>query len=121
MRRYQSGITFLGWLVLLVPVAMVGYVAIRIVPSVLNYTKVIRVLDQTQKEYAPGDVLTREVIKASIEKRFDVDYVDTPKIEDVSIRREGEGWTIEAAYEDVIPLIANASLLLTYEKTVIIK
>jgi len=120
MRHRQRGITFLGWIVLLVPVAIVVYVAIRAVPVYLNYSKVSRAFEQTRTEYSASGSTSREMIKSSIEKRFDVDYVDKPKIGDVSIRKSGEDWVVEVAYEDVVPLLYNASLLLEFEKNVTI-
>ena len=45
MRAHQHGITFIGWLFLLVPIAIVAYAGIRIAPVYLNYMKVSRSLD----------------------------------------------------------------------------
>jgi len=46
MRHRQRGITFIGWIVLLIPVASVGYAGIRVVPVYLNYMKVAKALEQ---------------------------------------------------------------------------
>jgi len=120
MRHRQRGVTFLGWVVLLVPVAIVGYVVIRGVPVYLNYSKVARAFEQTKSEYSSSESTTREMIKSSLEKRFDVNYVESPKIGDVGIRKTAEGWQVEVEYEDVVPLMYNASLLLEFEKSVTI-
>jgi len=120
MRHRQRGVTLLGWIVLLVPVAIVGYVFIRAVPVYLNYGKVVRAFDQVKSEYSASESTTRELIKSSLEKRFDVDYLDSPKIGDVGIRKTAEGWQVEVEYEDVVPLMYNASLLLEFEKSVTI-
>ena len=42
MRQRQRGITFIGWIVLLIPVAIVGYALIRVAPVYLNYMKVAK-------------------------------------------------------------------------------
>ncbi|MEY4761049.1 MAG: hypothetical protein RLZZ200_905, partial [Pseudomonadota bacterium] len=52
MRRHQNGITLIGWLVLLLPMALIGYVAIRLIPAYLNQMSVSRSLNQTAKEHA---------------------------------------------------------------------
>ena len=49
-RRYQRGITFIGWLFLLTPVALCVYVGIRITPMYLNYMKVTHTLEQVKTE-----------------------------------------------------------------------
>jgi hypothetical protein len=121
MRQRQRGVTFLGWLVLLIPVAMVGYVAIRVTPSYLGYTKISRAMNQVAEEYgSAGAGTTRELIRSSLQKRFDVDYIDQIKSKDVTVTKTGEGWVVEASYEEVIPLIYNASLLLQFDKSVTI-
>jgi hypothetical protein len=120
MRRRQQGITFLGWLVLLIPIAIVGYVGIRVTPVLLNYVKVARVLEQVKKEFSATDGITREALAASIAKRFDVDYVESPSPKDVSVHKTGDGWEVSVSYESVTPLIANASLLLQFDKSVTI-
>jgi hypothetical protein len=120
MRHRQRGITFLGWIVLLVPIAILGYVAIRAVPVYLNYGKVTRAFEQVKSEYASSEGTNRELIKSSLEKRFDVDYIESPKMADVSIRKTGEGWVMEVEWEDVVPLMYNASLLMEFEESVTI-
>ncbi len=118
MRHRQHGVTVLGWIVLLAPVAIVGYMVIRAVPVYLNYGKVTRAFEQVKSEYSSSEGTTRELIRSSLEKRLDVDYIDSPKIGDVSIRKTGEGWVMEVEWEDVVPLMYNASLLLEFEKSV---
>lgn len=115
MRHRQRGITVLGWIVLLVPVALVGYVVIRAVPVYLNYSKVSRALEQVRGQNTSSDGVTREQLRAELEKRFDIDYIDSPKVSDVTIRKSGQGFVMEVQYEDVVPLMYNASLLLEFE------
>ncbi len=43
MRHTQRGVTFLGWLILLIPVAIVVYAGIRLTPIYLNYMRVAQV------------------------------------------------------------------------------
>ena len=50
MRHSQRGITFIGWLVLLVPVAIVVYAGIRLAPIYLNYMRVAKSLSETASE-----------------------------------------------------------------------
>ena len=57
MRNKQRGVTVIGWLILLIPFAIVGYAGIRLLPLYLNYMKVTRTLDQVHGELrgAGGD------------------------------------------------------------------
>jgi hypothetical protein len=112
----QRGITLIGWLFLLTPLAIVAYAGIRIAPIYLNYMKVTKSVDQVAKEMGGDPSLTARAIQVALEKRLDIESVDFPALKDFIIRREGTTWIIEAKYEDVAPLFANLSLLLQFDK-----
>jgi len=118
MYEKQRGITFLGWLVIIIPIALVGYAGIRVAPVYLNYLKVARALDATAANVRSDDSLNREAIRTTLIRHFEVDSIDYPMANDVRIDREGRAWTLEAKYEDTAPLFANLSLLLTFDKVV---
>jgi len=112
----QRGITMIGWLVLLVPIAILGYAGIRLAPVYLNYMKVMRSIEQTAKQLREEDPVTAQSIRTTLQKHFDIESVDYPTVKDMSIRRDGNVWLIEAEYEDVAPLFSNLSLLVKFDK-----
>jgi hypothetical protein len=117
----QRGITMIGWLFLLVPIAIVGYAGIRLAPLYLNYMKVARTLEQTAKEHAGDESNTAQGLRNTVEKHFDIESVDFPTVKDIGIRREGQTWVVQANYEDVVPLFAQISLLVKFDKVVEVK
>ena len=50
MRHNQRGITMIGWLFLLIPLAIVAYGGIRLAPLYLNYIKIARTLESMKTE-----------------------------------------------------------------------
>lgn len=114
-RRKQRGVTFLGWLFLLLPVAIVAYAGIRLTPVYLNYMRVARSLEETASAFGSGAPDTRS-IRNTLERHFEVDSIDFPDVKDVTIQRNGSAWVIEAKYEDVAPLFANISLTIDFDK-----
>ncbi len=117
MYRRQRGMTFLGGLLLMIPVAIVVYAVIRLVPVYLNYMNVARSLD-TAAATAQSDSahVSPQAIRGSISKSFDIDSVNFPSVSDIQIRQEGSGWVIEAKYEDTAELFGNISLLIDFDK-----
>jgi hypothetical protein len=114
MRKSQRGITAIGWIFLLIPIAIVGYSGIRLVPIYLNYGKVVRSIEQVaQESRSAGSV---QEIRTALEKRLDVEGMTYPGADDFIIRREGQSWVIEIAYEDPVPLFANLSLVPKFDK-----
>jgi hypothetical protein len=117
-RHRQRGVTFIGWLVLLVPIAIIGYAGIRLAPVYLNYMKVARSLQQVSEAFKGDSAVTADKIRRSIENRFDIESVDFPSHKDIVVRREGPAWVLRANYEETAPLFYNVQLLVTFDKTV---
>ncbi|HEY6482348.1 MAG TPA: DUF4845 domain-containing protein [Steroidobacteraceae bacterium] len=118
MRTKQRGVTLIGWIVLLIPVAIVGYAGIRLAPVYLNYMKVAKTLESLKSEYKESGDSGLAGIRTSIEKNFDIQSVDYPTVKDIKITRDGRSWLVEAAYDDQAPLFANVFILVTFDKTV---
>ncbi len=116
MRRTQRGVTFIGWLILLIPVAIVGYAGIRLVPIYLNYTKIARSLTQLTQESQAGD--SAQNIRFALEKRLDIEGVQFPDSKDFTIKRDGQAWVVGIDYEDGAPLLSNVSLTAKFTKSV---
>ena len=121
MRSRQAGITFIGWVFLLVPVAIVGYAAIRLTPVYLNYMKVAKTLKQTAAENKGETTLNPTAVRNSLDKRFDIEGVTYPKVSDVEVTRVGNTWSLAVDYEDSVPLFAGISLLVHFEKRAVVE
>ena len=116
MKRTQRGVTMIGWICLLIPLAIVGYSGIRLVPVYLNYTKIARSMEQVAQESRASD--TQQNIFFALDKRLDIEQVDFPAVKDFIIRREGPSWIIEIEYEDGAPLLSNVSIVAKFKKSV---
>lgn len=121
MRSRQAGITFIGWILLLTPIAVVGYAAIRLAPVYLNYMKVAKALKQTAEENAGEAQINPAAVRSSLQARFDIDSIDFPKVSDVSVAREGNNWVLSIDYEDQAPLFAGISMLVKFDKRAVVE
>jgi len=117
MLARQRGVTAIGWLILMIPFAIIIYACIRLLPVYMNYMSVARSLNELTTEYKTGGA-TPDSIRDSLQKRFDVEGVDYPTVKDISISRVGQGWSVEAAYYDQAPLFAHITLQVQFDKTV---
>ncbi|HEY1898907.1 MAG TPA: DUF4845 domain-containing protein [Steroidobacteraceae bacterium] len=118
MFRRQRGVTLIGWVFLLIPVAIAGYAVIRLVPIYLNYMRVAHSVQETATEMKTDDVstLTPQRIRATLAKHFDIESITFPEVKDLIVTRDGDGWTIEAKFEDNAPLFGNISLVVDFDK-----
>ena len=117
MRNRQLGVTAIGWLFLLTPVAIVVYAGIRLAPVYLNYMKVAKAMEGSVSEMKAGGV-NPQSIRAAIDRHFEIDMVDYPTTQDMKITKDGGSWIVESQYDDEAPLFANLSLRVTFDKKV---
>jgi len=120
MRNRQSGMTFLGLLVLIVVLGTWVYAAMRVVPMYLNYMKVASSLEKVKDEYDSNPGTTEQMIRNSIYRYFDVESVNEKvfSYKDIMVRKNGGMFVVTAAYEDTAPFVSNIYFLTSFDKSV---
>ncbi len=115
-RHAQRGVTLIGWLFLLVPVALVVYGGIRLAPIYLNYMRVAKAIAQTASEAHGVETTNAQSLRVALAKHFDIEGITKPEVREIDIHRENDHWVAIADYEDLAPLIGNVSLLVQFHK-----
>jgi hypothetical protein len=118
MHSKQRGVTVIGWLFLLIPIAILLYAGIRLAPVYLNYMKVSRSMNQLVSEMHSNDTSSAGTIRTSLEKHLDIESVDYPTVKDFDIHRDGSIWIVQTTYEETAPLFSNISLVVAFDKSV---
>jgi hypothetical protein len=118
MQHRQQGMTFLGILVLVIVVGAWVYAGIRLVPKYLEYVRVAATLEKVRDEFSNNPGSTEFMLRKAVERHFDIEMVEVITSNDIEIKREGGTFYMRAAYEDTVPLVANVSFLVEFDKTV---
>jgi len=120
MRNRQSGMTMIGWLLVMIPIGIVVYAGIRLTPIYLNYYRVVTSLRQLAAEnnVADGSVQTVAALRSSLSKRFDAQYVEHPTPAEINFTRADGHWVATADYEDLAPMFGNVSLIAQFHSEV---
>ena len=118
--RKQRGVTMIGWVFLLVPVALVLYAGLRVGPEYLNYYKVLSAMKETATQLKSEETLSPATIHAALERRFDTGYIDEPSAKEIVLAKQEDGWAMTADYEKAVPMFGNLHLLMVFKKTVVI-
>lgn len=121
MHKRQAGITFIGWVVLMIPVAIVVYTAIRLIPIYLNHMKVSNAVEQAADESSGEASVSPGVVRNSISRRFDIEGITHPELDQIRVVRDGDEWVIEVDYEQIVPLFGQIDLLVTFDRRVVIQ
>lgn len=121
MHKRQAGVTFIGWIVLLIPFAIVAYMAIRLVPVYLNHMKVSSVVKQAADENAADTTVSPTEVRRAIERRLDIEGVTFPTLDEIRVARDGDEWVIIVDYDRVEPLFGAINLLVAFDQRVVIQ
>lgn len=119
MKTRQSGVTLIGFLVILLVVGFFGYMAMKLVPSYSEYMGVVKAMNGIASSGTGGKSL--DEIRRELMRQMDFQYVDdaTVKPTDITISRDSGGTSmLHVAYDKDIPFMYNIDFLLHFEKSV---
>ncbi len=118
-RKRASGITLIGFLMLLAVVGFFGYLAMRLIPMYTEYMGVVKAMEQVRAEPNAAN-MSPEQIRRSLSLKFNTQYVSDDAIPPQAIRviRQGGGQTLSVTYERRVPFVYNLELVGTFEKSV---
>lgn len=118
-RKRASGITLIGFLMLLGVVGFFGYLAMRLIPMYTEYMGVVKAMEQVRAEPNAAN-MSPEQIRRSLSLKFNTQYVSDDAIPPQAIRviRQGGGQTLSVTYERRVPFVYNLELVGTFEKSV---
>ena len=117
MRR-QRGVTMIGWIFLLAPMAVMLYAGIRVGPEYLNYYKVLTAMKETASKLKSDGTLNAATIRSALERRFDTGYIDFPTPKEIGVTKTDATWTMTADYESTVPMFGNLYITLVFDKSV---
>ena len=118
--RREGGMTTLGMIILIAFLGLFAFAGIRLTPVYLNYMKVLGVINGVQEEF-DGTNASRNAIRSSISRRFDVESVGQITAREVTVTTADGGYEVRAKYNHVAPFIANVSFSVEFDKAVLVR
>ena len=111
-RNAQRGLSLIGLLFWAVLICMIGYVAIRVLPTIIEYTTIQRTVSKLARE-GPSTV---PEIRVAFDRQKDIEYsIVSMTGKDLDISKENDKVVIRFAYNKEVPLIEPVFLLIKYE------
>ena len=109
--RAQRGMSLIGLMAWAIIIGFIGYLAVRVLPTVNEFLTVQRAVDRVAAD-SPATV--GEVRKA-FEKQKDIEYsISSISAKDLEITKENEKLVIRFAYDKEIPIVEPVYLLIKY-------
>ena len=119
MKSKQSGVTLIGFLVIMAIVAFLAYMGMKLLPSYSEYMGVVKAMNQVATEGTNGKSL--DDIRRGLMFKMGFQYVDDATIQpkDITIvRNSGGASQLRVAYDKQIPFMYNIDFLLHFDKSV---
>jgi hypothetical protein len=118
MKSKQTGITLIGFLIVLVVVAFFGYMAMKLVPAYSEYMGVVKAMNQESTDGVDGKTL--DAIRRDLMYKFSMQYVgdDTIAPSDITVTHDNGGNQLKVSYDKQTPFIYNIDFLVHFEKSV---
>jgi hypothetical protein len=119
MKSKQSGVTLIGFLIIIAVVGFFGYTAMKLFPSYSEFMGVSKAMNQVATEGTNNKSL--DEIRRNLMFKMGFQYVDdaTIKPADITIARDAGGVSqLQVAYDKEIPFMYNISFLLHFQKSV---
>ncbi|MBN8493520.1 MAG: DUF4845 domain-containing protein [Burkholderiales bacterium] len=110
--RAQRGMSLIGLLAWAIIVGFIGYVAVRVLPTVNEYMTIQRAVDRVASEAPP----TVGEVRRAFDRQKDIEYaISSISGKDLEVTKENEKLVIRFAYDKEIPIVEPVYLLLKYK------
>ncbi len=112
--KRQHGLTITGFLFVAAVVIVAALVSFRMIPAYIEYYSVKKALEGALND--ARDLSSAE-IRRSVERRLNVDYVDSVRASDVEVTKSGNTVTAATTWEKRLHMVGNVSIILEFEAT----
>ena len=118
MKTRQSGITLIGFLLVMGVLCFFAYMAMRLVPSYIEYMGVVKAVEQVGREGMDGK--SQDEVRRDLVRKMGFQYVDDAVVrpQDINFERSEQGTRLTVDYEKEVPFMYNISFLLHFDKSV---
>ncbi|HUA79201.1 MAG TPA: DUF4845 domain-containing protein [Dyella sp.] len=118
MKSKQTGITLIGFLVVLIVAVFFAYMAMKLVPAYTEFAGVVKAMNQTSTEGVEGKSL--DEVRRELLRKLDFQYVDDATIHpsDITLEQGASGNELHVSYDKQIPFIYNIDFLVHFDKSV---
>ena len=116
MKRKQSGLSLVGFLVVLAVVGFAAYVGMKLFPMYQEYYSVQSAMKGLANEPGVADTDPAKVQDLFF-RRLYINYSENVKLQNVKFERMEGGWKMRVNYEVRRPLVGNLDVVGKFDKT----
>ena len=119
--RRNSGLTFIGFLMVIAVGLFFAYAAMRVIPMYLEYHALSNAMEVLQKDPVSSKMSPSQ-IKTKIKMSLWASYADNNiKKEHMRISKKSEGINVQVKYEVRKPFLGNIDIIAKFDRSVILR
>ena len=112
-KNKQVGMTFIGLVLVIAAVVFIATIGMKVVPAYIEFSGVKKIIKRVASESNFNEMGKKNVADA-FDKAASADYVTVIKGADLILEKGTTGNVVRAEYQVVLPIVANASVLLDF-------
>ncbi len=113
----QSGMSLIGFVIVLAMVIFVSYLGMKIVPIYMEYYSVVNAMDGVAAERGSANLSPYDV-RVKILNRLYVSYAENVKESHIKLSRTMGGMNLRIAYEVRTPVLGNLDVVAKFDRSV---
>jgi hypothetical protein len=115
LRDRQQGMTFIGWVLMLMIFGFFVLLALKLIPTYLEYFRVVKQLSSLEEQGGLETKAAVEVRKLLL-RRFSIDDIDSIPPDQIKIEKKERRIIIDLKWEVRTPMIGNVDALVTFHE-----
>ena len=116
MLNKQKGMTFIGLVLVVAAVICIAIVGMKVAPAYIEFFGVKKIIVKIANESNFNEMSKKQIVD-EFDNGADIGYVKVIKGSDLVIEKGESGNVVSAEYQVVLPIVANASILLNFNAT----
>lgn len=117
LQERQKGMTFLGYVIVLFIIGFFAIMAMKLAPLYLEYQSVVKIMNNVAQE----NVTSPNAIRATIQKRLDVNNISRVSSRDFKIARDKGTIVLSIDYEARTKFVGDLWFLLVLDHSVTLR
>ena len=118
MKSKQSGITLIGFIVVLAVAGFFAYMAMKLVPAYMEYAGVAKAMNQIASEGVEGKTLDQVRRDLAFKLSFQYTADSTIHPSDITFGQGASGNELRVSYDKDVPFMYNIDFLIHFSKAV---
>ena len=112
--RHQSGMTFIGIVLLFLFAGIFVMAGLRLVPLYMENMSVQQSIESFKEDFRAKPSMTTSEMKKILQTKLDVQDVNNLKVKDIKFKKARGGYSVDASYSPKVNYMGNVNFVVDF-------